>query len=72
MCDFARLDFWQEGVYGDAMTFATKYGLEYDNLNARKALYWATNALWAIEFADSAKSENAVEWLHENINSKLI
>jgi hygromycin-B 4-O-kinase len=72
MSDFARLDFWWPGRYGDKEEFAKSFGLEDDHINERQALYWATNALWTIEFADKAKSESVTQWLHEHIESKLI
>lgn len=72
MSDFARLDFWWPDRYGDAKEFAQKYQLEAENIDERKALYWATNALWTIEFADNAKSAKVTEWLHEYIEQKII
>lgn len=72
MSDFARLDFWWPNRYGDAKEFADAYGLESDNINERKALYWATNALWTIEFADKAKSKSVTEWLNEHIKEKVV
>lgn len=72
MSDFARLDFWWPGRYGEKNEFAKTYGLEADHLDERQALYWATNALWTIKFADEAKSESTVQWLHEYLQNKLI
>ena len=72
MSDFSRLDFWWPGRYGDAKAFAKQYGLEIEYLDERRALYWATNALWTIEFADKAKSEDVSNWLREHINEKLV
>ena len=72
MSDFARLDFWHPGRYGDSKVFATKYGLDANNLQERKALYWATNALWTIEFADKAKNTDVTHWLQEYVATKLV
>lgn len=72
MSDFSRLDFWWPGRYGDAGEFAAKYNLEDEHLAERKALYWATNALWTIEFADRFQNESTTAWLHDYIASKRI
>jgi hygromycin-B 4-O-kinase len=72
MSDFARLDFWWPGRYGDAGEFARKYNLEGDHLDERKALYWAMNALWTIEFADRSQNESTTTWLLDNIETKRI
>jgi hypothetical protein len=70
--DYARLDFWWPKRYGDIKVFAERYQLDSDNLEHRVALYWATNALWTIEFADKASSDSITEWLKEHISEKLI
>ncbi len=70
--DFAHLDFWWPGRYGDIKTFATQYNLDNDNLDERIALYWAANALWTIEFADTTKSKSVSAWLKEHLKEKLI
>lgn len=72
MSDFSRLDFWWPGRYGDAKTFAEKFGLEAEHIDERMALYWATNALWTIEFADKTKSKSVMDWLKEHIDQKLV
>ncbi len=72
MSDFARLDFWWPGRYGEKYEFAKKFGLEAEHLDEREALYRATNALWTIEFADKAKSKETAQWLHEHLESKLV
>jgi aminoglycoside phosphotransferase (APT) family kinase protein len=72
MSDFARLEFWSPGTYGDTLVFAEEYGLESDNINERKALYWAINALWAIEFAHKNQNENVIYWLRSNATSRLL
>jgi hygromycin-B 4-O-kinase len=72
MSDFAYLGFWWPGRYGDAKTFARTYGLEDDHIEERLALYWATNALRTIAFADNAKSEAVGNWLKFFVSSKLV
>lgn len=72
MCDFARLDFWWPGRYGNKADFAAKYGLDADNLDERLGLYWAVNALWTIEFADKEASEEIAGWLREHLESKVV
>lgn len=72
MCDFARLDFWWPGRYGNKAEFAKKYNLEADHLDEREALYWAANALWTIEFADKAKSEETTRWLQVHLDNRII
>lgn len=72
MSDFARLSFWWPGRYGDARAFAEQYGLETEHLDKRFALYWATNALWTIEFADKTKSKGVSDWLKEYVKQKLM
>lgn len=70
--DCSRLDFWWPGRYGNIRSFADEYGLDADNLNERVALYWATNALWTIEFADKAKSKETSDWLIEYLPKRLV
>jgi fructosamine-3-kinase len=72
MSDFARLDFWWPGRYGNAGEFTRKYNLEGDHLDERKALYWAMNALWTIEFADRSQNESTITWLQGNIETRRI
>lgn len=72
VCDFSRLDFWWPGRYGDMRSFAEESRLETDGLEERKALYWAVNALWTIEFADTAKSQETSAWLREHLPAKIV
>lgn len=71
MSDFARISFWRDGGYGEALEFADEFGLDNANIFERQKLYWATNALLAIEFADIANNESLKDWLRKNLNSKL-
>lgn len=70
--DFARLDFWWPDRYGDIKSFASEYGFDDDHLDERVALYYATNALWTIEFADRAKSAKVRAWLKKHLKNKLV
>jgi aminoglycoside phosphotransferase (APT) family kinase protein len=72
MSDFARLDFWHPERHGNAMIFALRYGLDNDRIAQRKALYWATNALWTVEFADKTNNAGVSAWLKENLHKKLL
>ena len=72
MYDYAKFDFWWPGRYMDVLSFGRKYGLETDNIERRKALYWARSALSTIQWADEFKSDHITEWLRTNVNDKLI
>lgn len=72
MRDFAWLDFWWLGRFGDATEFALKYDLEADNIPERRALHWSVNALSTIQFADEHKSESTASWLREHVADKRV
>lgn len=72
MSDFARLDFWSPGTYGDPVVFAVEHQLEAKHIEERKALYWAINALWAIEFAHKTRNEGVIYWLKSNIKARIV
>lgn len=72
MSDFARISFWRDGGYGEPDEFAKKFDLSNKHLEQRQKLYWAINALLAIEFADKAKNESVKKWLHENAISRQL
>ena len=71
MEDFAALDFWWSDRYGDAKEFASKYGLDTENLNERKALYTATTALGVIEWNSEMKNDHIINWLKEYLPSRV-
>jgi len=72
MRDFARLNFWRQGRYGDTEEFAKKYDLEAEHIKERTALYYAVNALLTIDFSYQHKNNTTSEWLRDHVAKKLI
>ena len=72
MYDFAKLDFWWPKRFGDAKEFADKYDLDADNLEQRKALYWARSALSTIQWADEVKNAHISDWLRTYVKNRII
>lgn len=65
--DFATMDFWWPGRFGDARQFGEKYGLEISNLDQRKAAYWARRALSTMNFAVNYQNQETLTWLQKNL-----
>jgi hygromycin-B 4-O-kinase len=72
MRDYARLDFWGPGRYGDAKQFAAQYELDAEHIDERIALYHAFNALLTIDFSHRHKNQSTSEWLREHAVEKII
>lgn len=72
MYDFAKLDFWWPGRFGDAQEFAAKYGLDSDHIPERKALYWARSALSTTQWADEYKNDKIADWLRQYVAGRLV
>jgi len=72
MYDFAKLDFWWPGRFGDAQEFAEKYDLDSDNIQQRKALYWARSALSTIQWSDEYKNVKIAGWLRQYVRDRLV
>lgn len=72
MRDYARLDFWWQGRYGDAKQFAAQYELDSEHIDERIALYHAYNALLTVDFSYRHKNDSTSEWLREHATEKLI
>jgi len=72
MSDFATISFWWPEVYGDPVLFAHEFHLDSANIRERTALYWAMNALKAVEWTDRHKSEIIYQWLHDNLEQRLL
>jgi len=72
MRDFARLNFWWQGRYGDTEEFAKKHDLEAEHIKERTALYHAVNALLTIDFSYQHKNDSTSEWLRDNVAEKLM
>jgi hygromycin-B 4-O-kinase len=70
--DFAWLDFWYPGGYGNAMTFAQAYHLDTADLEKRIHAYWARMALGTLHWAVRNKSESTQDWLRVHVVEKLI
>ncbi len=72
MYDFAKLDFWWPGRFGDVQKFAAMYNLDSNNLKERKALYWARSALSTTQWADEFKNDKVASWLREYVKDRLV
>lgn len=72
MRDYARLDFWGPGRYGDAKQFAAQYELDAEHIDERISLYHAFNALLTIDFSFRHKNDSTSEWLREHAAEKVI
>jgi hygromycin-B 4-O-kinase len=72
MRDFSRFEFYGDDRYGDAASFAKKYKLETEDLERRKAVYWAISALRDIEFAVTQNNEQVARRLQQDIEHKIL
>lgn len=70
--DFATMEFWWPGRYGDPKEFADKYGFNTDNLEQRKAAYWANRFLGTVNFSADKQHKQTAEWLKEHAEQKLV
>jgi aminoglycoside phosphotransferase (APT) family kinase protein len=72
MSDFATISFWWPEAYGDPLLFAREFDLEAAHVRERTALYWAINALRVIEWTDRHKKNTVRQWLHDNLERRLL
>ncbi|MBV9286734.1 MAG: aminoglycoside phosphotransferase family protein [Hyphomicrobiales bacterium] len=72
MSDFATISFWSPEEYGDPLLFAREFDLDDAHVRERMALYWATNALQVIERAGRYKNKAVCQWLHDNLERRLL
>jgi hygromycin-B 4-O-kinase len=72
MSDFATISFWWPKAYGDPFIFACEFDLEPAHIRERTALYWAINALRVIEWTDRHRNRAVYQWLHNNLERRLL
>ena len=60
------------GRFGDAQEFAEKYDLDSDNIQQRKALYWARSALSTTQWSDEYKNVKIAGWLRQYVRDRLV
>lgn len=70
--DFATMEFWWPGRYGDAHKFAAQYGFNADNLEQRKAAYWARRFFGTLNFAVNKQNHETLEWLRKYAADRLV
>lgn len=69
--EFARLNFWWPGRYGDALDFAKKYSLDTSNFAYRLKTYTSHIALTTLNFAVQHQSESTQNWLKDFLPVRL-
>lgn len=70
--DFATIDFWWPGRFGNPKEFADKFGFDIANLDQRKAAYWGRRAFGNINFAVKSQNPETLKWLVDYLPSKVV